>query len=326
MSADVDRAAPAGRIPGFRAAARYATLGAAILCAAVAGTGPGPAKAADATGIVHSAHVPAGYTLDWNDEFDGPLDPAKWAHFLSGRARGWTRLAREAVSNEPPGVLVLSAFMQDETPVTAWLTTQSSYRRAYGYFEARIRTQSTRGLRGAFWLMSAALGRRDPDPRRVGAEIDVLSYAGNAEGDRALAQGVFWGPYEGTPTMTTNALGQTRPLTNAPAQRVSGAHIDLAAAGLTNAPLSADYHVFGLRWTPRDYVFTLDGRETFRTSRGIVAAPHFLCLSLLPPPGERERPARVDLPATMRVDYVRVYAPPVDVPVAAPPDPKRTVE
>ncbi|OQW98090.1 MAG: hypothetical protein BWK77_00040 [Verrucomicrobia bacterium A1] len=305
---------------------RKAVLGVGLLCAVVVSPGPGPARAADATGLVHSAFVPAGYTLDWNDEFDGPLDTAKWAHFLSGRARGWVRLAREAVSNEPPGVLVLSAFMQEETPVSAWLTTQSSYRRAYGYFEARIRTQSAGGLRGAFWLMSATLGRRDGDPRTVGAEIDVLSYAGDAEGDRALAQGVYWGPYEGTPASITNALGQVRPLSNAPPQRVSGAHIDLAAAGLTNAPLSADYHVFGLRWTPRDYVFTLDGRETFRTSRGIVVAPHFLCLSLLPPPGERERPARVDLPATMRVDYVRVYASPVDVPAAAPPDPKRTVE
>lgn len=290
---------------------RGAALGAGMLCAAVVvSPGPGSAQAADATGVVHSAHVPAGYTLDWHDEFDGSPDASKWAHFLSGRVRGWVRLAREAVSNEAPGVLVLTAFAPDEEPVSAWLTTQSSYRRTYGYFEARIRTQSSRGLRGAFWLMSAALGAREGGSRPAGAEIDVMSYAGDAEGDRALSQGVFWGAYEGTPTLLTNALGQVRTLSNAPPQRVSGTHIDLAAAGLTNAPLSAEYHVFGLRWTERDYVFTLDGRETFRTSRGIATAPQFLCLSLLPPPGERERPASVTLPAAMRVDYVRVYAPP----------------
>lgn len=314
MRPDLGRVDPDRRISGVGAVARAAAMGGGMMCLLVVFCGPSPAHAAAATDIVHSAHVPAGYTLEWNDECDGPLDAAKWTHSLSGRPRGWVRLAREAVSIESPGVMVLSAFMQEETPVSAWLTTQPFYRRMHGYFEARIRVQSSRGLRGAFWLMSATLGRRAEGAAAGGAEVDVLSYAGDAEGDRALAQGVFWGEYEGTPAWITNALGQVRTLSNAPPQQVAGTYVDPAAGGWTNAPLSGEYHVFGLCWTEREYVFTLDGRETFRSSRGLSSTPQFLCLSLLPPPGERERPARVDLPAAMRVDYVRVYAPPAVAP------------
>ncbi len=288
---------------------------AGLLCFATA-----RAWSAEPATVVHSTHVPPGYTLDWHDEFDGPLDSSKWAHFLVDRSRGWVRLSREAASNEVSGVLALSASEPEGGPVSAWLTTQPSYRRTFGYFEARIRTHSTRGLRSAFWLMSASLGMKPGQPGTSGAEIDILSYAGDGERDRALSQGAYWDSYEGTPRLGTNTLGQVRVLSNAPPPQASGAMIDLDSHGLTNVVPSADFHVYGLRWTEREYVFSVDGCETFRTWRGISRVSQFLCLSLLPPPGENERPSHTVLPARMRVDYVRVYAPPAgtNAPVAAP--------
>lgn len=290
--------------------ASFRTIGACagLLCAA----GPRCADAAapEIPGVVHSAHVPPGYVLDWHDEFDGPLDAEKWSHFMTDRPRDWLRLSRDAASSEAPGVLALSAFETDAGPVSAWLTTQLSYRRTFGYFEARVRPQASGGLRAAFWLMSATLGTPAGRPWLAGAEIDVLSYAGDAEGERSLSQGAYWESYEGLPVVRTNAFGPPRVLSNAPPQRVAGTMVDLASAGLTNAPLSAGYHVFGLLWTEREYVFTVDGHETFRTSQGVSHVPQFLCLSLLPPPGPAVRSRAVRLPAAMRVDYVRVYAPP----------------
>ena len=280
------------------------------LAAAWAGlAAAGPAAPAEATGLVHSAWVPPGYVLDWHDEFDGRLDANRWANFLSERRRGWVKLAREAVSNDPSGAIVLHTFLQDGEAISAWLTTQPSYRRCYGYFEARIRPQSTRGLHGAFWLMSAGIGSGANRPADSGAEIDIMKYAGDAEGDLALSHGVFWNAYQGTPVLVTNSLGIVRSNSNAPPQRMVGTMVDLAAAGLTNAPLSADYHVFGLRWTEREYVFTVDGVETYRVGLGVSKTPQFMCLSLLPPPDPQERPAIVTLPASMWVDYVRVYVP-----------------
>lgn len=293
------------RRPRFLPAAAWAVV-------AMAGAVPPDAAAADSTtGVAHSAHVPAGYTLDWHDEFEGPLDAEKWAHFLADRPRGWLRLSRDAVSNAAPGVLILSASETEEGPVSAWITTQPSYRRTHGYFEIRARPQATAGLCGAFWLMSATIGMPAGRPWQAGAEIDVFSYAGDTERDRALSQGVCWESYEDTPVVRTNEAGQVRLLSNAPPQRVAGTVVDIALAGVTNAPLSARFHVFGLRWTEREYVFTLDGHETFRTSLGVSQVPQFLCLSLLPPPGAVERPRGTVLPASLRVDYVRVYAPPV---------------
>ncbi len=289
-------------------AGRAFAVAAGLLCAV--GLPRAGAVPPGSTGIVHSAHVPPGYRLDWHDEFEGPLDPERWSSFMADHPRDWLRLSRDAVSGGETGALVLSAFETEAGPVTAWVTTQLSYRRAFGYFEARIRPQASGGLRGAFWLMSATLGTPAGRPWLAGAEIDVLSYSGDAEGERALSQGVYWESYEGTPVVRTNAFGPPRVLSNAPPQRVAGALVDLSAAGLTNAPLSADYHVFGLLWTEREYVFTVDGRETFRTSQGVSHVPQFLCLSLLPTPGSTVRPRAVRLPAAMHVDYVRVYAPP----------------
>jgi Glycosyl hydrolases family 16 len=42
-----------------------------------------------------------------------------------------------------------------------------------------------------------------------------------------------------------------------------------------------NYHVFSVEWTPTEYVFRIDGHETWRTSEGISHHPQFLILSLL---------------------------------------------
>ena len=298
-----------------KAVAAWACMlgGAGPACAGADPAGQG------AAGVVHSGHVPAGYVLDWHDEFDSPLDAGAWAHFLTDRPREWVRLSREAVSNEAGGVLVLTASDTARGPVSAWITTQPTYRRAGGYFEARIQPQAASGLRGAFWMLSASIGQPPGRPSIAGGEIDILSYDGDAEGDRALSQGVYWESYEDTPVVRTNASGQIRKLSNAPPQRVSATLVDLASAGVTNAPASAGYHIFSLLWTETEYVFHVDGRETFRTTQGVSQAPHFLCLSLLPPPGAGGRSRAANLPASMRVDYVRVYAAPAEAP--APPRP-----
>ena len=39
--------------------------------------------------------------------------------------------------------------------------------------------------------------------------------------------------------------------------------------------------MFSVEWTPTEYVFRIDGHETWRTSEGISHHPQFLILSLL---------------------------------------------
>ena len=70
----------------------------------------------------------------------------------------------------------------------------------------------------------------------------------------------------------------------------------------------ATYHVFSVEWTPTEYVFRIDGKETLRTSAGVSQTEEYLILSLLVSNFESLRVTSPDqLPQTMSVDWVRVW-------------------
>jgi beta-glucanase (GH16 family) len=67
------------------------------------------------------------------------------------------------------------------------------------------------------------------------------------------------------------------------------------------------FHTFGLLWTPEEYVFYVDGQETWRTQAGGVSqVPEYLLLSdeVGDWGGDIET---AKLPDEFQVDYVRVY-------------------
>jgi beta-glucanase (GH16 family) len=67
------------------------------------------------------------------------------------------------------------------------------------------------------------------------------------------------------------------------------------------------FHEFGLLWTPHEYVFYVDGKETWRTKAGGVSqVPEYLLLSVeVGKWGGDIR--RANLPDNFLVDYVLVY-------------------
>jgi len=68
------------------------------------------------------------------------------------------------------------------------------------------------------------------------------------------------------------------------------------------------YHVFSVEWTPRSYVFRVDGRETWRTDQGVSGKPQFLILSLLSSDYELPNLGGEDrLPQHMYVDWVQFW-------------------
>ncbi|MGI8901902.1 MAG: hypothetical protein ACR2HA_13445, partial [Nocardioides sp.] len=67
------------------------------------------------------------------------------------------------------------------------------------------------------------------------------------------------------------------------------------------------YHVFSVEWTPRSYIFRVDGREHWRTRAGVSGVDEFLILSLLTSDYEIPRLDRSRLPSKMNVDWVRVW-------------------
>jgi len=71
--------------------------------------------------------------------------------------------------------------------------------------------------------------------------------------------------------------------------------------------LSQGFHTFGLLWQPEEYVFYVDGEETWRTSAGGVSqVPAYIKLTdeVGKWAGEIQN---AELPDYFYVDYVRVY-------------------
>jgi hypothetical protein len=68
-----------------------------------------------------------------------------------------------------------------------------------------------------------------------------------------------------------------------------------------------EYHVVSVEWSSTGYVFRIDGVETFRTTKAKSSRPHFVVLSLQTSDYETNRLDPSKLPASLDVDWVRVW-------------------
>ena len=142
------------------------------------------------------------------------------------------------------------------------VSTQQSADFQYGVAAARMRFPRSRGQHAAFWLQPRGLLPDRPTP--WGAEIDVVEWFGSSGPRDALASAVY------------------RPTPDGSTVRIGGRYDD--PDRFLDSPSDTwwdNYHVFSVEWTPTEYVFRIDGRETWRTSEGISHHPQFLILSQL---------------------------------------------
>jgi beta-glucanase (GH16 family) len=229
--------------------------------------------------VLQSQRPPAGYRLVWSDEFDGrTLDTRKWDYRDLGPRRDAIN-ATECVSLDGEGHLALETRRVGVEYHTAMIGTQGKFEPRYGYFECRVRMQSQVGHWSAFWLQSPTYGRRIGSLEESGAEIDIFEFLVN-RGD-SVQHTVHWDGY-----------GKEHQ----------------SAGRLADAPgIGVGWHTIGLLWTPGEYVFSIDGRETWRTSQGVSRHSEYLILSLEVGPWAG-RIAEAMLPDRLYVDYVRAYA------------------
>jgi beta-glucanase (GH16 family) len=248
-----------------------------------------------ATEVASSPFVPAGYQMIWNDEFDGnQLDTTKWqVRYPGPREAGF--VSADAVSLDGHGHLLLTTKEQDGKLLNGHIGTSRAFRHTFGYYEARIKFEQQRGQHGCFWLQSD-VKRIAGDPHGSGLEVDIAEFFGPGRKDSGLGVNVYW----------TDAQNQ---------QKREGGMVNLdpilgASAKKPNRPgLNADFHIFGLLWTPELYVFTIDGHEVSRISAAVSHQPAYIVLSLFTANWEVAFLDRAKLPDSMIVDYVRVYAP-----------------
>jgi hypothetical protein len=219
-----------------------------------------------------------GYRLAWSDEFEGKtLDLDKWDYRGLGPRRDAINV-KETVSLDGQGHLVLTTRRSGDKYYTAMIGTQGKYEPTFGYFEVRVKLQTQIGHWSAFWLQSPTLGDPVGDPAKAGTEIDVFEYLRN-RGDK-IQHTLHWDGY--------------------------GEH-HKSATKIPEIPgLTRGWHTIGFLWTPADYVFYIDGKETWRTDKGVSHRPQYMILSL--EVGKwAGNIAEAELPDNLYVDYVRVY-------------------
>ncbi len=216
------------------------------------------------------------WKLIWNDEFDGTkLDETKWEVPENPRRDGFW--SRKAISLDGKGNLVISALKDGDKFLDGCVRTRGKFERAFGYYVARAKFQKEEGHWTAFWMFTPSVGKIGNEGRD-GTEIDIME---KPSLDDEMNHALHWDGY-----------GK---------EHKSKAH-KFKVPGIMEG-----YHDFALWWTPEEYVFYVDGKETWRTKAGgVCQVPVYLKLSdeIGDWAGDIKK---AKLPDDFFVDYVRVY-------------------
>lgn len=241
------------------------------------------------------------FTQTFSEEFDGELDRSVWSgHYqygnttVSRKGSFWNQyFATTKDGNLVIPVVYLEEGMGGEGAgwYSAGIDTDSDaengFSQKFGYFECRCILPKGSDIWSAFWLMNSGVFNEDGDGRD-GTEIDI--FESDCYGDfmeNAVTSNLHFDSY-------------------------NEAHQKLGAKKflLKNNPYE-EYNTYGLEWNENEYIFYINGVETFRTDFGGVSQnEEYVILSVEMKgedgiPSERENtPAD---PAEFIVDYVRVY-------------------
>ncbi|MBI1319464.1 MAG: family 16 glycosylhydrolase [Candidatus Hydrogenedens sp.] len=217
-----------------------------------------------------------GYTLFWEDQFEGDaLDPTKWAIRGEG-PRGTGRISKEAIE-VADGHLTLKAFEKDGEILTGMVGTQGLFETHYGYFECRAQLQRGGGIWAAFWLQSPLVSAGE-DPAEFGAEIDIMEFFRKL-GTDIVSHNVHW------------AYGPNQQTTHGMQSYLKG--------------VSEGFHTFALEWTEDSYTFFVDGYKFYEVKQAISHIDQYIILSMEPP--QKEEMHKMLLPDEYIIDYVRVF-------------------
>ena len=135
-------------------------------------------------------------------------------------------------------------------------------------------------------------GLLETGPTPWGAEIDVVEWYGAARGRERMLSAVH--RHAARSDELTSVGG---PIENP----------DRFLAGRSDRWWTG-YHVFSVEWTPREYVFRIDGQETTRITSGVSHHPEFLILSMLSSDFELDLIDDEDLPQYLDVDWVAAWS------------------
>jgi len=253
-----------------------------------------------------NSYAPAGYTLKFNDEFNGTaLNRSKWfTRYIYGSettdhlndeqeryrdngnqvvANGVLSLVAKKVSDAANGINYESGMIR------------SDWTARYGYFAARVKMPKGVGVWPAFWLNSdvSAAGRLGWPP-----EIDIFEYVNNGVEDKP---NMFHSAMSGGALST---LQWASPNFNTSMQEYIG-----------TANLDEDWHIFGCLWDDTSVTVYLDGNKIYTRhfawnyADGTLAGPAHILLNLAIGGAWAGRHGIDDnaFPQSLQIDWVRAY-------------------
>ena len=233
--------------------------------------------------------IPAipGWTLVWNDEFNGSaVSPGKWEYEVNGNGGGNNELqyytSRPQNSYIDSGKLVIEARKEDysgKAYTSARMRTKMKGDWTYGRFDIRAKLPYGQGLWPAIWMLPT-----DYDNWPLTGEIDIMELLGQ-ETDKVYGTLHF-----------ASAGGQ---------HAQSGGSYTLA-----KGTFAGDYHTFSVVWDTTSLTWFVDGVSYFTTVHQKPFDNRFHILLNVAVGGNW--PGSPDVfttfPQRMYVDYVRVYA------------------
>ena len=214
----------------------------------------------------------------WNDEFDGKqIDTSKW-EVMGDWPRRDGFWVKEDAYLDGKGHLVLRTKKDGNRYTSGAVRTLGCFEHRFGYWEARCKFHKQPGHWPAFWLFPKDGVGKVGDEGRDGTEIDIMEKAWLAE---KVQHALHWDGYE---------------------KDHKSDHKEIQKHGLNRG-----FHTFAIWWKPDEYIFYVDGTETWRTAAGgVCQIPIYAKLTdeIGKWAGDI---AKAALPDTFVVDYVRVY-------------------
>lgn len=239
-----------------------------------------------------------GYTLVWQDEFDGKtLNTNDWNYEF--HEPGWVNNELQSYGDSKKntyvkgGNLVIQPLKNGKSYTSGRINTQNKHTITYGKVEVRAKVPAGKGFLPAIWMMPNDENLYGQWPKC--GEIDIMEVLG--DNTKKLYSTLHFGePHtEGQGTYT-----------------------------LTKGDFSKEFHVYGMEWEPGEIRFYIDGELyhkendwfTKRPGFGEVTypapydQPFYLILNVAVGgnwPGNPDASTKFDKNAAMYVDYVRLY-------------------
>lgn len=241
------------------------------------------------------------FDLTFEDNFEGELDRSVWSgHYqygnttVSRKGSYWNQyLAQTKDGNLVIPVVYLEEGMGGEgagwysAGVDTDADAENGFSQKFGYFECRCILPKGSDIWSAFWLMNSGVFVEDGSGRD-GTEIDI--FESDCYGDfmeNAVTSNLHFDGY-------------------GDAHQKHGATKFL----LKNNPYE-EFNTYGLEWNENEYIFYINGVETFRTDFGGVSQNEEYLILSVEMKGEDGMPSeRENVPAEgaeFIIDYVKVY-------------------